>query len=152
MYPDFKDLLSAFNARGVEYLVVGAYALAAHGLVRATRDLDLWVRPDPGNAARVLAALRDFGAPTSELREADLSVPGLIFQIGVEPVRIDVITQISGVEFADAWADRVVSKFADLPVAVLSRALLIRNKRAAGRKQDLIDAEWLELAAPTVTT
>src|SRR5512147_2756106 len=83
MNPDFRDLLAAFNARGVEFLVVGAHALAAHGLVRATKDLDLWIRPDSANAPRVLAALADFGAPLHDLAIEDLSRPGLIFQIGV---------------------------------------------------------------------
>lgn len=107
MNPDFRDLLAAFNARGVEFLVVGAHALAAHGLVRATKDLDLWVRPDSANAPRVLAALADFGAPLQDLTPEDLSRPGLIFQIGVEPIRIDIITAIDGVEFSEAWALRL---------------------------------------------
>lgn len=148
MNPDFKDLLSAFNAHGVEYIVVGAHALAAHGHVRATKDLDVWVRPDPENAKRVLAALRSFGAPLQDLTENDLASPGLIFQIGVAPVRIDVITAIDGVGFAEAWPDRVKTRFADLPVSVLSRKHLIQNKTAAGRTQDLADVEWLRKHAP----
>ncbi len=141
---DFRDLLAGFNAHGVEYLVVGAHALAAHGHVRATKDLDVWVRPDPQNAKRVFMALKMFGAPLQDLTEADLSKPGLIFQIGVPPVRIDVITAIDGVEFDKAWPTRLLVKFADQPVAVLSREHLIQNKRASGRKQDLADIEWLE--------
>ena len=90
MNRDFRDLLAEFNVQGVEYLVVGAYALAAHGHVRATKDLDVWVRPDSGNARRVLKALQAFGAPLLDLTEADLATPGLVFQIGVPPVRIDV--------------------------------------------------------------
>lgn len=144
MNPDFRDLLAAFNARGVEYIVVGAYALAAHGLVRATKDLDVWVRPDPANAERVIAALADFGAPLHDLTAGDLATPGLIFQIGVEPIRIDVITTIDGVEFPEAWADRVPARFADQDAAVLSRKHLLINKRTAGRDQDLIDVKWLE--------
>jgi hypothetical protein len=144
MNRDFRDLLSAFNDQGVEYLVVGAHALAVHGHVRATKDLDLWVRPDPANARRVLAALRTFGAPLQGLTEADLSSPGPIFQIGVPPLRIDVLTTIDGVAFGEAWSTRVRSPFADLEVTVLSKELLIRNKRAAGRLQDLADVERLE--------
>ena len=144
MNRDFKDLLSAFNAQGVEYLVVGAHALAAHGHVRATKDLDVWVRADPANAARVLRALRAFGAPLHDLTEADLARAGLIFQIGVPPLRIDVLTSIDGVAFSEAWPARLASHFDDLPVAVLSRAHLIQNKRAAGRLQDLADVERLE--------
>jgi hypothetical protein len=144
MNRDFRDLLSAFNARGVEYVVVGAHALAAHGHVRATKDLDVWVRPEPANAARVLAALKSFGAPLQGLTEADLVSPGLIFQIGVPPVRIDVLTAIDGVEFDEAWETRVRAQIADLDVPVISKEHLIRNKRAAGRLQDLADVEHLE--------
>jgi len=144
MNPDFRDLLAAFNARGVEFLIVGAHALAAHGLVRATKDLDVWVRPDALNAERVLTALADFGAPLQDLTVDDLSRPGLIFQIGVEPIRIDVITAIDGVAFPDAWQERVSARFADQEAAVLSRQHLLVNKRAAGREQDLLDVKWLE--------
>jgi len=142
--PDFRDLLSAFNAHGVEYLVVGAHALAAHGHVRATKDLDVWIRPGAGNAARVLAALTTFGAPLQDLREEDLARPGLVFQIGVAPIRVDVITVIDGVEFEDAWPDRLEATFGDLQVPVLSRHHLIANKKAAGRLQDLADVARLE--------
>jgi hypothetical protein len=145
--PDFRDLLAAFNAHGVEYLVVGAHALAAHGHVRATKDLDVWVRPHADNAPRVLAALRDFGAPLHDLVEDDLSRPGLVFQIGVAPVRIDVITAIDGVEFDDAWPARLEARFGGLPVAVLSREHLIANKKATGRLQDRADVERLENTA-----
>jgi len=142
--PDFKDLLSAFNAHGVEYLVVGAYALAAHGRVRATGDLDVWVRPEPGNARRVLRALAAFGAPLEGLEEKDLHSPGIVFQIGVAPLRIDILTGIDAVQFEEAWRDRFTTKFADQSVSVLSAAHLILNKRAVGRAQDLADLEWLE--------
>lgn len=144
MNQDFSDLLSEFNARGVEYLVVGAHALAAHGHIRATKDIDVWVRPDPANAPRVLKALRNFGAPLHDLTESDLSKPGVIFQIGVEPLRINILTRIDGVTFAEAWDDREPANFAGISVPVLSRAHLIQNKRASGRKQDLADVEWLE--------
>ena len=144
MNPDFRDLLAAFNARGVEYLVVGAHALAAHGLVRATKDLEVWVRPETENARRVLVALAAFGAPLQDLTQDDLSHPGLIFQIGIEPIRIDVITAIDGVTFEEAWPDRVEAGFADQRVSVLSQRHLIQNKRAAGRSQDLVDVKWLE--------
>jgi len=141
---DFRDLLAEFNAQGVEYLIVGAHALAAHGHVRATQDLDVWVCPDPKNAQRVMLALQAFGAPLQDLTESDLATPGIVFQIGVEPIRIDIITAIDGVEFAEAWPSRVLSKFGDQPVAILSREHLIKNKRAAGRTQDLADVERLE--------
>jgi Nucleotidyl transferase of unknown function (DUF2204) len=141
---DFRDLLAAFNAHGVEFLLVGAHALAAHGLVRATNDLDLWVRPNPENAERALRALAEFGAPLHDLTVQDLVTPGLIFQIGIDPVRIDVLTAIDGVDFHEAWLERLASKFADQPVGVLSRRHLILNKRSSGRTQDLADLEWLE--------
>ncbi len=144
MNRDFRDLLAEFNAQGVEYLVVGAHALAAHGHVRATKDLDVWVRPEAENARRVLEALRAFGAPLHDLTEADLTTPGLVFQIGVPPVRIDVMTAIDGVDFAEAWPARMLTKFVDQTVAVLSRTHLIQNKLAAGRTQDMADVEWLE--------
>jgi len=142
--PDFKDLLSAFNAHGVEYLVVGAHALAAHGRIRATVDLDVWVRPKAENARRVMQALAAFGAPLQELTQSDLTQPGVVFQIGVPPVRIDVLTAIDGVEFEDAWRERYSTTFAGEPAAVLSVAHLMKNKRAVGRAQDLADLEWLE--------
>lgn len=144
MSPDFRDLLSAFNAHRVEYLVVGAHALAAHGYVRATGDLDVWVRPDRANAQRVIEALRAFGAPLQDLTETDLTRAGTVFQIGVAPVRIDVLTSIDGVTFDEAWTDRLSAKFVDLPVPVLSAKNLITNKRTVGRMQDLADVEWLE--------
>jgi hypothetical protein len=141
---DYRDLFAAFNARRVEFLVVGAHALAAHGLIRATKDLDVWIRPSAENAPRVFAALAEFGAPMFELSEEDLCTPGVVFQIGVEPLRIDVLTRITAVEFDEAWATRMESEFEGEPVAVLSRDLLIRNKSATGRTQDLADVEWLE--------
>jgi hypothetical protein len=142
--PDFRDLLSAFNEHGVDYLVVGAHALAAHGHVRATGDLDVWVRAEPANAARVMAALSAFGAPLKDLSADDLVTPGTIFQIGVAPIRIDVMTSIDGVGFDEAWAERLVARFADVPVPVLSATQLIRNKRSVGRPQDMADVDWLE--------
>jgi hypothetical protein len=147
VHSDFSDLLSTFNAHGVEYIVVGAHALAAHGHVRATKGLDVWVKPSAENAARVLAALTSFGAPLQDLSQQDLAGPGLIFQMGVPPVRIDVITSIDGVEFSDAWPDRIEARLGDVAVPVLSRHHLIANKKAAGRLQDLADVEWLERTA-----
>jgi hypothetical protein len=145
---DFKDLLSAFTAQGVEFLVVGAHALAAHGHVRATKDLDVWVRPSAENARRVIAALKAFGAPLHDLTIEDLTRRGVIFQIGVAPVRVDVITSIDGVEFETAWPDRLMTTLGDQQVPVLSRHHLIANKKASGRLQDLADVEVLERMGP----
>ena len=144
MYQDFRDLLSVLNAGGVEYIVVGAHALAAHGLIRATKDLDVWVRPEPRNAERIFAALKEFGAPLHGLTEADLVARDTVFQIGVPPLRIDILTGIEGVEFEAAWADRVQTRFGGEPAAILSRESLIRNKRAVGRPRDRLDVKWLE--------
>jgi hypothetical protein len=146
--PDYRDMLSALSAEGAEYLIVGAYALAVHGVPRATGDIDLWVRPTPDNAYRVLAALRRFGAPLSELGESDFAVPGTVFQIGVAPRRIDILTSIDGVEFAEAWAARRSVDVEGLSVPVLSREHLIRNKKATGRLQDSADVARLESQDP----
>jgi len=142
--PDFKELLLAFNAHNVEYLIVGAHALAAHGHVRATKDLDLWVRPETLNAQRVINALLAFGAPLSDLTAADLSKKETIFQIGLPPIRIDIITNIDGVEFEEAWPDRLETLFGGVPAFVLSRHHLITNKKTAARLQDLADVQQLE--------
>ena len=141
---DFRDLFAELNAAGVEYLVVGAHALAVHGHVRATKDLDVWVRPSQRNAQSVLNALGSFGAPIANISVADLTTPGTIIQIGVEPVRVDIITAIDGVEFDPAWNSRMSVHFGDQEVAVLSRREhLLQNKRASGRTQDLADIEAL---------
>lgn len=141
---DFKDLLSTFNENRVEFLVVGAHALAAHGHVRATKDLDVWVRPEPANARRVIDALQSFGAPTHAVTESDFATTGITFQIGVEPVRIDIITAVDGLTFEQAWRNRVTAEYGGVPVPVLSRTDLIANKRASGRPQDLADVAALE--------
>lgn len=143
MNSDFSDLIAAFSAHDVDFLIVGAHALAAHGHVRATKDLDVWVRPHPENAERVIAALRSFGAPLHDLTADDLSTPGVVFQVGVAPVRIDVLTAIDGLTFERAWGGRVRSEFGGQTVFVLSREHLIANKRASGRLQDLADVERL---------
>ena len=143
MSSDFRDLLAEFNAHAVDYIVVGAHALAAHGHVRATKDLDIWVRPTAENAERVISALESFGAALFGLTKEDLTTPGVIFQIGIAPVRIDVLTAIDGVSFEDAWSDRTFARFQDQEVSVLSRDKLILNKRTSGRAQDLADVEWL---------
>jgi len=141
---DFSELLAAFNATDAEYLIVGAHALAAHGHVRATKDLDVWVRPTAANAERVIRALAQFGAPLHDLTEHDLTIPGVVFQIGVPPIRIDVITSIDGVAFEAAWRDRVGVDLGEVRASVLSRHHLIASKRASGRLQDLADIERLE--------
>ena len=147
MERDFVEMLSALDAAGAEYLVVGAHALAAHGVPRATGDLGIWVRATPENALRVLAALRDFGAPLFDLTLDDLTRPGTVFQIGVVPVRIDLLTSISGVGFEEAWAGRIEVPIEGVTVCVLGREELVRNERATGRPKDLLDAESLASSA-----
>ena len=141
--PDYRDMLSAFADAGVEYLVIGAYALAAHGHPRATGDLDLWVRPTPENAERVMTALSAFGAPLMEMSREDFETPDTVFQIGVSPRRIDILTTIEGVRFDDAWPGRVEIEVEDVPVSVIGREHFIQNKEALGRPQDRADVERL---------
>jgi hypothetical protein len=136
-------MLSALSEAGAEFLVVGAHALAAHGTPRATGDLDIWVNSTPENAARVIVALRAFGAPLSDLTTDDLTKPDTVFQIGVVPSRVDILSGISGVQFADAWPRRVVLHIEGIEVPVLGRADFVANKRAAGRPRDLLDVELL---------
>ena len=144
MNRDFRELLSEFSRHGVEHLVIGAHALAAHGHVRATKDLDVWVNATPQNADRVLAALRSFGAPLGNVTAADFSKPGITFQIGVAPVRIDICTDIDGVRFEEAWPRRQVHAIGALDVPIIGVEDLIANKKATGRLQDLADVEALE--------
>lgn len=127
---DFKDMLFALSEANAEFLLVGAYALAVHGHPRATGDLDIWVRADSKNAPRVFQSLAAFGAPLDDLTIEDLSKPGVVFQIGVEPSRIDILTAISGVDFNRAWDRRVSIEMDGVCINVLGREDLIVNKRA----------------------
>lgn len=144
MNSDFLDMLSALSAEAAEFLVVGAFAMAAHGYVRSTGDLDVWVRHTPENAGRVWRALGMYGAPLAGLHLTDLTEPDVVFRIGVPPRQIDILTTIAGVEFDEAWARRSISAITDVGVCYLSRELLIVNKKATGRPRDLADAIWLE--------
>jgi Nucleotidyl transferase of unknown function (DUF2204) len=144
MNRDFAEILRELSAAGADFLIVGAHALAAHGYVRATKDLDIWIRPSAENAQRVWRALTAFGAPLEALAIDDLTTPETVFQIGVDPIRIDFLTSIAGLEFEDAWQDRVTIDFGGSPLPFISRDDLIRNKRAAGRPQDLVDADALD--------
>ncbi len=143
MNRDFVEMLSALSAAGVRFLVVGAHALAAHGAPRATGDLDIWIQATADNAQRVLAALRAFGAPLFDLSEADLCSKDTVFQIGLPPARIDILTGISGVTFDDAWTRRLEITIGDLVVGTIGRADFIANKKASGRPKDLLDLELL---------
>lgn len=141
--PDFRDLLALFNALEVEYVIVGAYALAFHGAPRYTGDLDVYVRPRPDNARKLIEALARFGFGGLDLTPADFQSPDRIVQLGVPPVRVDLITSITGVTWEEAVAHRVAGRYGETPVHYLGRDQLIANKRATGRKKDLADIESL---------
>ena len=141
---DYKDMLQALADEKVRFLLVGAYALAAHGYLRATMDIDIWVMPSPRNAEAVLRALRRFDAPLHDLTAADLQAEGTIFQIGVAPRRIDIITTASGLHFEETFERSLTVDIEGIEVHVPSLDDLIRNKRTAGRTKDLADAEALE--------
>jgi len=140
---DYKDILRAFEDEGVRFLLVGAYALAAHGHPRATMDIDLWVEPSEENAAALLRALAAFGAPLHDLTRDDLTREDTIFQIGVAPRRIDILTGVSGLSFAQAYERSVPAEMEGLKFRILSLPDLIANKRASGRLKDLADLEAL---------
>jgi hypothetical protein len=141
---NFAEMLRELSATGADFLIVGGYAVAVHGYVRSTADFDIWVRPTPENAVLVYGAIVRFGAPVDELTVEDLATPGLIYQIGIKPERIDILTRISGVDFETAWGRRTEVTVDGDVYAVIGRQDLITNKRASGRPLDLIDADKLE--------
>jgi predicted nucleotidyltransferase len=141
---DYKDMLQALSDEKVKFLLVGAYAMAAHGYPRATMDIDIWVMPSPMNADAVLRALRRFGASLHNLTKEDLQKDGTIFQIGVAPRRIDIITTASGLQFEEVFGRSLSVNIEGIEVHIPLIDDLIRNKRASGRTKDLADAEALE--------
>jgi Nucleotidyl transferase of unknown function (DUF2204) len=145
--PDFRDMLSCLRGAGVEFIVVGAYALAAHGRPRATGGIDIWVKSSPENAQKVISALEEFGAPLSNLSAEDFTAPDLIVQLGIEPCRIDLLTGVDGLDFDDAWRNKLAITLEGLEVFILSRGDLLKNKIAAGRAKDQGDIAWLQGAA-----
>jgi len=140
---DFRDLLALLNQHGVRYLAVGGFAVAAHGRPRYTKDLDLWIEVSPDNATRIVTALDEFGFASFGLTQQDFLDPDVVIQLGYEPNRVDFITNLSGVAFADAYPKRTLTKFGTLEVPVIDRMSLIANKRAVGRPRDLDDAREL---------
>lgn len=142
---DFRDMLQALVACGVEFVIVGAHALATHGLPRATGDIDILVRPSDENADRVMAALARFGAPVEAhgVTKGDFATPGRVYQLGLPPRRIDLLTEITGVSFEEAWRTRVKINLGGVDVSVLGLACLLKNKRATGRDKDLLDVRTL---------
>jgi predicted nucleotidyltransferase len=145
---DYKEMLQCLLEENVRFLLVGAYAVAVHGFPRATKDIDFFVWATPENAANLMRALTKFGAPLHDISEADLASEGIIFQIGNSPRRIDIITNISGVKFEKAYANKATISIEGLEVPVISLEDLIANKRASARTQDLADVEKLESVSP----
>ncbi len=143
---DFRDILWCLKNEGVEFIIVGAYALAAHGLPRATGDIDIWIRNDMTNARKIFRALSVFGAPLSDFTEQDFISPDIVLQLGVEPCRIDILTSIDGVEFDEAWKNKLSVMIDEMEVQVLSKEDLLKNKVAAGRDKDQGDIAWLRKA------
>jgi len=140
---DFRDLLELLNAHSVEYMIVGAYALAFHGAPRYTGDMDILVKPDPKNAQRIMSALNDFGFGSVGLVAADFETEDKVVQLGFLPVRVDIVTSITGVSWKEAMSGRVEGMYGDLPVYYIGREQFISNKRALARKKDLADLEVL---------
>jgi hypothetical protein len=141
--PDFDEFFGCLNAHGVEFLIVDAYALAFHGVPRFTGDIDVLIRPTVANGERLLTALASFGFPVESLRPADVVDPSRILQMGVEPMQIHVMSEVSGLSWEEAWGGRVVGSCGTRELPFLGRRELIRNKRAAGRLKDLADIEAL---------
>ena len=148
---DLREFIESLNSRKVEFIVVGAHAVAFHGHPRFTGDIDFLVRPTPENASRVVAAVRAFGFRDASLTSDDFTRPGVVVQLGVVPNRIDLLTSISGVSFEEAWNDRVPGEIDGLPVAFLSLGSLLKNKEATGRDQDRADARKLRAIAAKKT-
>ncbi|MCL2220019.1 MAG: nucleotidyltransferase [Chitinispirillia bacterium] len=142
---DFNDMLRVFNEENVQYLVVGGFAAILHGYERLTKDIDLLVWPNKENSVRVMAALEKFGAPTHDVSAEDFETEGTVFQIGVQPIRIDIITQIIEINFEEAYKNVQIIEINGLKIPLISIPDLIKNKRAAGRPRDLNDAEHLEV-------
>ena len=140
---DLREFIELLNSRGVDYVIVGAHSLAFHGCPRYTGDLDILIRPSPDNAAKIVPLLRDFGFGATDFKESDFTEPEQIIQIGRVPQRIDLLTSISGVEVVDAFRNKISTDLEGIPVFMLSKELLIENKRAVGRPQDIADLHAL---------
>ena len=141
---DYKDMLFLLLKNNVDFLLIGAYAMAVHGFPRATADIDIFVRPDPKNAQQVYKTLADFGAPLNNISSSDFENPGTIFQIGINPRRIDIITEIDGLSFDEAAEGKEIVEIEGLYIPVISKLKLIINKLSTGRDKDRLDAENLK--------
>ncbi|MFA6505516.1 MAG: hypothetical protein WCT14_05420 [Treponemataceae bacterium] len=147
---DFVELFRSLNAKRVEYLIVGGYAVAFYGYPRFTGDIDFFINPSRENASRMLAALEDFGFVGLDLTEADFLSPDLLVSLGYAPERVDIVSSISGVTWKEAWENRFTGSFGGENVFFIGRSDLIRNKRSTGRPQDKVDADVLDLPPPSV--
>lgn len=141
---DFEELLQLFNKHKVDYCVVGGFAIAFYGMPRYTKDLDLFVRANLTNGKKIIAALKAFGFNSLKISEKDFSKPGLMIQLGYEPLRVDLLTQIDGVTFSEVWKSKKKSKYGSEAIILIGKKELIKNKMASGRKQDLADVEMLK--------
>jgi Nucleotidyl transferase of unknown function (DUF2204) len=141
---DFKEFAQLLNAHGVEYLIVGGYALMAHGHVRNTGDIDFWVNPTPQNANRLMKVLNEFGMGSLGIQAESLSVVDTVIQMGFPPARIDLLTSIEGVDFAQAYPVALKVVVDQVPLMIISREHFLKNKRALGRHKDLADVEALD--------
>ena len=143
---DFRELLKIFEKHKIRYLVVGAYAVMKYTEPRFTKDLDLWIATDPENANSVYVALKEFGAPLANLSADDFTHPDYFYQMGIPPLRVDMMISIPGVKFEGAWRNREVVELDNLKIPFISRSDLIRGKQASGRPQDKIDIDRLKVA------
>ncbi len=144
MNSDFEELLKVFNVNGVKYLVVGGHAVMLYTEPRYTKDLDVWIEASQENAEKAFRALAAFGAPLAGLSPSDFAREGFFYQVGMPPVRVDILMSIDGVRFEEAWPNRNGAAFGAQQAWFISRTDLLKNKRASGRHIDLHDAELLE--------
>ncbi len=141
---DYREILQILLENKVAFLVVGAYAMSVHGYPRATGDIDIWIAANNENAKKIMKSLKSFGAYLGDIKEKDFTEPNIVFQIGIAPRRIDIITQLSGLDFDEAYQDRIYTEIDGLSIPVISVSKLIENKLATGRKKDIYDVEILK--------
>ena len=141
---DYKEMLQILSANDVKFLLVGAYAMAAYGHPRATGDIDIWVWATAQNSGKIYNSLKQFGAPLAQINQDSFTEEGIVFQVGVAPRRIDILSRIDGVDFEDAYEKRRITDIDGIAVPLISRQHLIKNKLATGRKKDELDAEQLK--------
>ncbi len=144
IHPDFRDFIASLKGNGVSFIIIGAYALAYHGTPRYTGDLDVWIKPDEGNARSFLAALKDCGFDSVKITLEDI-ISGRTIQLGYPPVRIDILTKLTGVTTDEIWNDRVEGPFGDHTVYYIGKECYIKNKKAIGRNKDLADLDSLQV-------